>query len=47
NDDWALRAQQICVRSLASLPGFARDLVELLVADARQSEQAGPDALPS
>ncbi|MEY4751437.1 MAG: hypothetical protein RIQ60_3651 [Pseudomonadota bacterium] len=39
NDDWALRAQQICVRSLAALPSFARDLVELLVADARRSER--------
>jgi DNA-binding transcriptional LysR family regulator len=39
NDEWALRAQQICVRSLASLPGFARDLVELLVADARNADE--------
>ncbi|MFY9512006.1 MAG: LysR substrate-binding domain-containing protein, partial [Rubrivivax sp.] len=30
DDAWALREQQICVRSLAALPGFARDLVELL-----------------
>jgi len=33
-DDWAVRAQQICVRSLKALPPFARDLVDLLVADA-------------
>ncbi len=30
----ALGEQEICVRSLAALPGFARDLVVLLVADA-------------
>ena len=35
NDEWALRAQAICVRKLAELPRFARDLVEMLVADAR------------
>jgi DNA-binding transcriptional LysR family regulator len=35
NDDWALRAMQICVRKLDALPGFARDLVDLLVADAK------------
>jgi DNA-binding transcriptional LysR family regulator len=29
-DDWALRKQFICMRSLALLPAFARDLVELL-----------------
>lgn len=33
-DDWALRAMQICVRNLEALPPFARDLVELLQADA-------------
>lgn len=37
NDAWALRAQQICVRSLAALPGFARDLVDLLVIDAQKA----------
>jgi len=42
NDDWALREQQICVRSLASLPGFARDLVDLLVADARNADHPRP-----
>ena len=38
NDAWALRAQQICVRSLSALPGFARDLVDLLVQDRRLAE---------
>lgn len=35
-DDWALRAMHVCVRQLDALPLFARDLVELLVADAAQ-----------
>ena len=35
SDDWALRQMQICVRSLPALPLFARDLVDLLVEDAR------------
>lgn len=35
NNDWALREMQICVRQLDALPTFARDLVDLLVADAR------------
>lgn len=38
-DEWALRRMQVCVRNLAALPLFARDLVDLLVADARA---AGP-----
>ena len=33
-DPWAIRSMQICVRSLGALPLFARDLVDLLVADA-------------
>lgn len=37
-DPWALREMLICVRSLEALPAFARELVELLVEDARQSE---------
>jgi len=37
-DEWSLRAMQICVRSLDALPAFARDLVDLLVADAREHE---------
>ena len=34
-DEWAVRELLVCVRSLASLPAFARDLVDLLVADAK------------
>ena len=34
-DPWAERALQICVRSLDALPAYARELVELLVQDAR------------
>src|SRR6185369_12007564 len=40
-DEWSLRALLICMRKLDALPGFARDLVDLLVADARSA-----DALP-
>lgn len=36
-DDWAVRAMHVCVRSLEALPMFARDLVDLLVADAAQA----------
>ncbi|MGE0807011.1 MAG: LysR substrate-binding domain-containing protein [Burkholderiaceae bacterium] len=39
-DEWALRALQICTRSVAALPAFARDLVDLLAADAAGSERA-------
>ena len=41
NDEWALRQMFICVRSLRVLPLFARDLVELLIADSRDSEARG------
>jgi len=34
DDEWAVRAMQICVRSLSNLPAFARDLVQLLKEDA-------------
>ena len=34
SDDWSLREMQICMRNLQALPPFARDLVDLLVADA-------------
>ena len=34
SDAWSVRDMQICVRSLEGLPSFARELVELLVADA-------------
>lgn len=40
NDDWALREMQICVRQLDALPAFARDLVDLLVDDARSPASA-------
>jgi DNA-binding transcriptional LysR family regulator len=33
NNDWAMRNLIICVRNLDALPGFARELVDLLVAD--------------
>ncbi|OYU00591.1 MAG: LysR family transcriptional regulator [Burkholderiales bacterium PBB1] len=42
SDEWSLRAMQICVRSLESLPPFARDLVALLVEDARVASEAAP-----
>jgi DNA-binding transcriptional LysR family regulator len=37
-DEWSLRALLICMRKLDALPGFARDLVDLLLADARGAE---------
>jgi DNA-binding transcriptional LysR family regulator len=43
SDSWAIRAMQICVRSIDTLPTFARDLVDLLTADALTSQ--APDAL--
>lgn len=42
-DDWSLRAMQICVRSMESLPPFARDLVTLLIEDARMASEATAD----
>ena len=39
-DDWSLRNLCICVRQLDALPNFARDLVELLVQDAKQASSA-------
>lgn len=39
-DDWALREMKICVRNLQALPAFARDLVDLLVADAQGADDA-------
>jgi DNA-binding transcriptional LysR family regulator len=41
-DEWALRALLVCVRKLDALPGFARDLVDLLVADARDADAPPP-----
>ncbi len=40
SDDWSLREMQICMRSLQALPAFARDLVDLLVADAERARPA-------
>ena len=39
-DHWALREMKICVRGLVALPPFARDLVDLLVEDARTAKPA-------
>jgi DNA-binding transcriptional LysR family regulator len=36
-DSWAVQPLQVCVRDLPTLPSFARQLVELLVADAEVS----------
>ena len=38
SDAWSLRAMQICVRNFDTLPVFARDLVDLLTADAQAAE---------
>lgn len=38
-DKWALRDLKICVRSLDMLPNFARDLVALIVEDARAAKE--------
>ena len=40
SDAWSLRAMQICVRSFDTLPVFARDLVDLLTADAQAAQAA-------
>ena len=37
SDPWALREMKICVRSLDALPAFARELVDMLVDDARRA----------
>jgi DNA-binding transcriptional LysR family regulator len=37
SDPWAVRALQICVRSMALLPAFASDLVNMLVEDASRT----------
>ncbi|VTU28910.1 LysR family transcriptional regulator [Variovorax sp. PBL-E5] len=44
-DEWALRELKICVRSLASLPAFARDLMDLLAADAATARDGDAPAL--
>jgi DNA-binding transcriptional LysR family regulator len=43
-DEWSIRALLVCMRKLDALPGFARDLVDLLVADARDAEALPPQA---
>lgn len=43
-DAWSLRAMCICVRKVDALPGFARDLVDLLVADAEAAQRAAASA---
>jgi DNA-binding transcriptional LysR family regulator len=40
SDPWAVREMKICVRSLEALPAFARELVDLLVGDARAAARA-------
>ena len=45
SDAWAIRAMQICVRNLDALPTFARELVDLLVADAAASEPSFSEAV--
>lgn len=40
SDAWAIRSMQICMRSFAALPGFARELVDLLAEDARSVRPA-------
>lgn len=38
SDTWAIRSMQICMRSFKALPGFARELVDLLAEDARSAQ---------
>lgn len=40
NDQWATRKMMICVRSFDELPKFSRDLVDMLVQDARKNAPA-------
>ena len=40
SDDWALRHQHICMRNRRLLPGFAADLVDLLVQDGAADTEA-------
>ena len=40
SDDWALRHQHICMRNRRLLPGFAADLVDLLVEDGAADTEA-------
>jgi len=43
-DEWSLRQQFVVVKQLEALPGFARDLVDLLVQDVAQAEAAAAQA---
>jgi DNA-binding transcriptional LysR family regulator len=43
-DAWSLRDIHICVRKFDALPGFARDLIDLLVEDARVAAAAASRA---
>ena len=38
-DVWSLREMHVCVSSIEVLPAFARDLVTLLIDDARTAGQ--------
>jgi DNA-binding transcriptional LysR family regulator len=40
SDDWALRKLQICARSFKKLPMFAKDLIDMLLADAATKERS-------
>jgi DNA-binding transcriptional LysR family regulator len=44
-DEWAVRKLKVCVRSVQSLPLFAKDLVDLLAADCDE-KPTGPVRLP-
>lgn len=46
SDGWAERRLVVCMRSLQALPAFARDLVALLEADAREAANEAPAARP-
>jgi len=39
-DEWSVRPQYICIRNWQELPPFVRDFVEMLRADARDSQHA-------
>jgi DNA-binding transcriptional LysR family regulator len=42
HDEWAVRELQVCTRNVANLPPFARDLIDLLVADAATAAPPSP-----
>jgi DNA-binding transcriptional LysR family regulator len=45
-DEWSLRKLCICVRSLALLPSFARELINLMIKDVPESERSN-DSQPA